>query len=145
MSNPNNINREEGDSISARNPDFFVGDNDHGDAVPVHSTPEDIVKRNQELTTKVWMLEAQAERYRKHIERMRIAEMIVASEQFAWLIVGANHARQHILDIRPAYEKWKEMGGISLASMKWDEKIKKAMDELNELDEELFGEKEGTE
>lgn len=120
----------------------FVGDNDHGDAVPVQHTVEDVMMRNQELTMKVWMLEAQVERYRKHIERMRVAEMIVASEQFAWLIVGANHARQHILDIRPAYEKWKEKGGISLASMNMDEKKRKAMDELNELDEELFGEKE---
>lgn len=47
------------------------------------------------------------------IERMGIAEAILRSEQFMWLMAGSNHIASHLRSIRPAFDKWIEKGGKS--------------------------------
>jgi hypothetical protein len=46
-------------------------------------------------------------------EQHKIAQYIVESEPFTWLMVGSNHAETNIAALREAYQKWKEAGGIS--------------------------------
>lgn len=46
-------------------------------------------------------------------EQHKIAQYIVGSEQFMWLMAGSNHVQTQIQEIRPAYEKWKEAGGVN--------------------------------
>jgi hypothetical protein len=130
----------------------FVGDNDHGDAVPPPPlTPEDIMMRNQELTNenfdlkmKMQMVEARAiraekryERMKEHGARMRIAEFIVASEPFMWLMAGSNYTESNLKALRPAYDKWKESGGLPDMMARINKKQREALDNLSKLDEEL--------
>lgn len=46
-------------------------------------------------------------------EQHKIAQYIVESEPFTWLMVGSNHAETNIAALREAYQKWKEAGGIN--------------------------------
>jgi hypothetical protein len=130
----------------------FVGDNDHGDAVPPPPlTPEDIMMRNQELANenfdlkmKMQMVEARAiraekkyERMKEHGARMRIAEFIVASEPFMWLMAGSNFTESNLKALRPAYDKWKESGGLPDMMARINKKQREALDNLRKLDEEL--------
>lgn len=43
--------------------------------------------------------------------RLAIADEILGSEGFLWLIVGANHPDTHIDSLRPAFDAWKKAGG----------------------------------
>jgi hypothetical protein len=130
----------------------FVGDNDHGDAVPPPPlTPEDIMMRNQELANenfdlkmKMQMVEARAiraekryERMKEHGARMRIAEFIVASEPFMWLMAGSNFTESNLKALRPAYDKWKESGGLPDMMARINKEQREALDNLSKLDEEL--------
>lgn len=40
-----------------------------------------------------------------------IAETIVSSEAFMWLMAGANHAESHLSALRPAYREWVSLSG----------------------------------
>ena len=122
----------EGESVSARSPDFFVGDNDHGDAVPTNPTVEDIMMRNQELSMRVWELERRLNAIERHAKHMKIADCIVSSEPFSWLMVGSNHVQSNIAMLREAYAKWQEAGGQTFLKQS-----NQYLDELARLDEEL--------
>lgn len=69
---------------------------------------------------------------KQHGRRMRIADAIVSSEQFMWLMVGSNHPESQRDDLRPAYEMWKQNGGV--ADLR---KSVEALEALAKLDEEL--------
>lgn len=43
--------------------------------------------------------------------RLAIADDILGSESFLWLIVGANHPDTYIDALRPAFDAWKKAGG----------------------------------
>lgn len=43
--------------------------------------------------------------------RLAIADEILGSESFLWLVVGSNHEDAHRDAIRPAFEAWKAAGG----------------------------------
>jgi hypothetical protein len=45
--------------------------------------------------------------------RNRIANEIMSSESFMWLMVGANHPESHCANLRNAWAAWKEAGGKS--------------------------------
>lgn len=62
------INHSDEECISARNPDYFIGDNDHGDAVPPGMEIEDIMLRNQYLYERIFSAE------------MRIGDLIKRNE-----------------------------------------------------------------
>jgi hypothetical protein len=44
-------------------------------------------------------------------ERANIALAICNSEQFMWLMVGANHTESHLRALRPAFKRFTELGG----------------------------------
>jgi hypothetical protein len=46
-------------------------------------------------------------------ERDRLANAILGSESFMWLMAGANHPEAHLSALRPAYDKWTAAGGKS--------------------------------
>lgn len=46
-------------------------------------------------------------------KRNGIADEILGSEQFMWLMVGSNYVDQHLRDIRPAWTAWIDAGGKS--------------------------------
>jgi hypothetical protein len=46
-------------------------------------------------------------------ERNRIANGIMASESFMWLMVGANHPESHCANLRNAFKAWRDNGGKS--------------------------------
>ena len=46
-------------------------------------------------------------------ERDRLANAILGSEAFMWLMAGANHPPAHLASLRPAYYKWLSAGGKS--------------------------------
>jgi hypothetical protein len=48
--------------------------------------------------------------------KYKIAMEVLESEQFAWLMAGSNHVNSNINAIRPAYQAWKEAGGIGFFS-----------------------------
>ena len=52
-------------------------------------------------------------RIREFEKRNEIADEILGSEQFMWLMVGANYVDQHLRDIRPAWTAWIDAGGKS--------------------------------
>ena len=43
-----------------------------------------------------------------------IAMEIVESEEFLWLMAGANHVDIHLQALKPAYKAWQEAGGKSV-------------------------------
>ena len=49
----------------------------------------------------------------KEAERNRIANGIMASESFMWLMVGANHPESHCANLRNAFKAWRDNGGKS--------------------------------
>lgn len=51
-------------------------------------------------------------------KRNEIADEILGSEQFMWLMVGANHQDQHLRDLRPAWMAWIDAGGKSYGKRK---------------------------
>jgi len=62
--------------------------------------------------------EASAEKRKKEadsaealIRRNSIADEILSSEQFMWLMVGSEQPKQHIDDLRTAWRAWQEAGG----------------------------------
>lgn len=46
-------------------------------------------------------------------ERDRLANAILGSESFMWLMAGANHPEAHLSALRPAFDKWNAAGGKS--------------------------------
>lgn len=46
-------------------------------------------------------------------EQHKIAQYIVESEPFMWLMAGSNHVDTQIDALREAYKKWKEAGGVN--------------------------------
>lgn len=46
-------------------------------------------------------------------ERNRLANAVLGSESFMWLMAGANHPEAHLSALRPAYDKWAAAGGKS--------------------------------
>ena len=46
-------------------------------------------------------------------ERDRLANAVLGSESFMWLMAGANHPEAHLSALRPAYDKWTAAGGKS--------------------------------
>jgi len=46
-------------------------------------------------------------------EQHKIAQYIVGSEQFMWLMAGSNHSEIQLKEIRPAYMEWKKAGGVN--------------------------------
>lgn len=46
-------------------------------------------------------------------ERDRLANAVLGSESFMWLMAGANHPDAHLSALRPAYDKWMAAGGKS--------------------------------
>lgn len=47
-------------------------------------------------------------------EQHKIAQHIVESEQFMWLMAGSNHTESQLQAIRPAYMAWKDAGGKNI-------------------------------
>lgn len=41
-----------------------------------------------------------------------IADSMIGSEPFMWLMVGANHPEAHLETLRKAYAAWLEAGGV---------------------------------
>jgi len=66
--------------------------------------PEDVVRILSEAYARICSLESQK----------GIADEIVASEPFAWLMVGSNHVQSNIEALKPAYRAWKMNGGKSV-------------------------------
>lgn len=46
-------------------------------------------------------------------ERNRLANAVLGSESFMWLMAGANHPEAHLSALRPAYNNWIAAGGKS--------------------------------
>lgn len=46
-------------------------------------------------------------------ERNSLADAILGSESFMWLMAGANHPDAHLSALRPAFDKWLAAGGKS--------------------------------
>lgn len=46
-------------------------------------------------------------------ELNRLANAVLGSESFMWLMAGANHPEAHLSALRPAYDKWISAGGKS--------------------------------
>lgn len=44
-------------------------------------------------------------------DKAKIALDILESEPFAWLMVGSNHTDMQLAALRPAWEKYVELGG----------------------------------
>ena len=47
-------------------------------------------------------------------EQHGIAQHIIESEQFMWLMAGSNHTESQLQAIRPAYMAWKDAGGKNI-------------------------------
>ena len=47
-------------------------------------------------------------------DQHKIAQEIVESEQFMWLMAGSNHVESQLQEIRPAYMAWKDAGGKNI-------------------------------
>jgi len=47
-------------------------------------------------------------------KRNQIANEVMESEQFMWLMAGSNHAQSNIAALRPAYEAWIRAGGKNI-------------------------------
>ena len=45
------------------------------------------------------------------IERVELALAILNSEAFMWLMVGSNHQESQLATLRPAYQRYVELGG----------------------------------
>jgi hypothetical protein len=86
---------------------------------------------------KIKRLYAENARLKEHAARMRIAEMIVASEPFMWLMAGSNFTESNLKALRPAYDKWKESGGLPDMMARMTQEQRDALDRIHELDEEL--------
>jgi hypothetical protein len=48
-----------------------------------------------------------------------IANEILGSESFMWLMAGSNHVESHLEAIRPAYAAWKAAGGLYWGCGDW--------------------------
>ena len=57
----------------------------------------------------------------KEAERNRIANGIMASESFMWLMVGANHPESHCANLRNAWAAWLDNGGKGWGKREPDE------------------------
>ncbi len=51
--------------------------------------------------------------FNNEAERNRIANGIMASESFMWLMVCANHPESHCANLRDAFKAWRDNGGKS--------------------------------
>jgi hypothetical protein len=47
-------------------------------------------------------------------KRNQIANEVMESEQFMWLMAGSNHVESNIAALRPAYDAWKKAGGQNI-------------------------------
>jgi hypothetical protein len=54
-----------------------------------------------------------SESTRSNDERNSLANAILGSESFMWLMAGANHPEAHLSALRPAYDNWVAAGGKS--------------------------------
>ena len=86
---------------------------------------EPVAEQNNVLRSKNELLE-------KHAKHMKVADAIVSSEQFMWLMAGSNHQESQLAGLRPAYQYWKEQGGVGILKQSVE-----ALNELARLDEEL--------
>lgn len=100
--------------------------------LPTGMTVEDIMHRNELLGAELLKLRQENDFLKQHGRRMRIADAIVSSEQFMWLMTGSNHPESQRDGLRPAYEMWKQNGGVTDLR-----KSVEALDALAKLDEEL--------
>lgn len=64
---------------------------------------DDVCNLKEELTRLKDSLEIQ--------RKNEIADTILSSESFLWLMAGSNHIDGHLATIRPLYEDWIKSGG----------------------------------
>jgi hypothetical protein len=89
------------DSVVPSDGDSFVGDNDHGDAVPPPPpTPEDIMMRNQELTMQNIDLNARAIKAEAMCETLRAALDAVGGRDSPLLGLATNEELINELKVR---------------------------------------------
>jgi hypothetical protein len=51
------------------------------------------------------------------------ANAVLGSEQFMWLMAGANHPEAHLADLRTMYAEWQRLGGVTWGKKKSDEAV----------------------
>lgn len=108
----------------------FVGDDDHGpdpllliaDYMGGNSnlTPDAVMGAcAREISLLRDILHDRTLQLQRVRERDAIAEEILSSEEFTWLMVGANHPQIHLNALKPAWTAWRERGGRSVFSPQW--------------------------
>jgi hypothetical protein len=108
----------------------FVGDDDHGpDALLLiadymggnsNLTPDGVMGAcAREISLLRDILHDRTLQLQRVRERDAIAEEILSSEEFTWLMVGANHPQIHLNALKPAWAAWRERGGRSVFSPQW--------------------------
>jgi hypothetical protein len=113
-----------------RPPPPFVGDDDHGpDPLPMIQRYFDrggctraqsvLAECAREISLLRDILHDRTLQLQRVRERDAIAEEILSSEEFTWLMVGANHPQIHLNALKPAYAAWRERGGRSVFSPEW--------------------------
>ena len=82
----------------------------YGDETTQETTQEpEMMEKAKELVEKIEELDE----FNNEAERNRIANGIMASESFMWLMVGANHPESHCANLRNAFKAWRDAGGKS--------------------------------
>jgi len=85
---------------------------------------------------------AENEDLKRHARRMRVAEAIAASEQFMWLMAGSNFVESNLKSLRPAYDLWKERGGLPVMMCRMTDEQRKNLEAVRRLDKMLADEAE---
>ena len=86
----------------------------YGDETTQQTTQEptqepEMMEKAKKLVEKIEELDE----FNNEAERNRIANGIMASESFMWLMVGANHPESHCANLRDAFKAWRDNGGKS--------------------------------
>ena len=86
----------------------------YGDETTQQTTQEptqepEMMEKAKKLVEKIEELDE----FNNEVERNRIANGIMASESFMWLMVGANHPESHCANLRNAFKAWRDNGGKS--------------------------------
>lgn len=63
----------------------------------------------KELSDEIEMMKSGSNWYEKY----EIADEIISSEQFMWLMAGSNHVDSNLEALRPAFNAWRKAGGKS--------------------------------
>lgn len=63
----------------------------------------------KELSDEIEMMKNGSNWYEKY----EIADEIISSEQFMWLMTGSNHVDSNLEALRPAFNAWRKAGGKS--------------------------------